>query len=201
MTLHGDHHISLVQHKHCNPLWVNELVLGTPVEDGARCSDDNLLLQLSASLHWAERINSCGETSNTAAQLKIPFPADSRGTYHYSDILTSAAPNGVRQLHIRTKFPHLLNYLSNLQSQLVCRWDAKSLREEEDNFYRWFRYWMCRSLQVDNMMCLPEASYWLCLHGWAWPKKKQQFYQCLTVTGRSDPEVWNQRKNWMTSEY
>lgn len=51
MTLCGDHHISLVQHKHSNLLWVDELVLGAPVEDCTRRSYDNLLLQLGASLH------------------------------------------------------------------------------------------------------------------------------------------------------
>lgn len=52
MALHSDHHISLVQHKHCDLLWVNKFVLGAPVKDCARCSDHNLLLQLDASLHW-----------------------------------------------------------------------------------------------------------------------------------------------------
>lgn len=51
MTLCGDHHISLIQHKHSNLLGVDELVLGAPVEDRAWCSYDNLLLQLDASLH------------------------------------------------------------------------------------------------------------------------------------------------------
>lgn len=37
-----------------------------------------------------------------------------------SEILTSVTTNGVRQLHIWTKLPHLLNDLSDLQSQLVC---------------------------------------------------------------------------------
>uniref|UniRef100_A0A8C9YQY7 Uncharacterized protein n=1 Tax=Sander lucioperca TaxID=283035 RepID=A0A8C9YQY7_SANLU len=51
VALRGDHHISLVEHKHRNLLGVNELVLGAPVEDCAWCSNDNLLLQLHASLH------------------------------------------------------------------------------------------------------------------------------------------------------
>uniref|UniRef100_A0A665UTG8 Uncharacterized protein n=1 Tax=Echeneis naucrates TaxID=173247 RepID=A0A665UTG8_ECHNA len=33
MTLCGDHHIRLVQHKHCDLLGVNELVLGAPVQN------------------------------------------------------------------------------------------------------------------------------------------------------------------------
>uniref|UniRef100_A0A3B4XYD6 Uncharacterized protein n=1 Tax=Seriola lalandi dorsalis TaxID=1841481 RepID=A0A3B4XYD6_SERLL len=51
MTLRGDHHISLVQHKHSDLLGVDELVLGAPVEDCAWCPNDNLVLQLDASLH------------------------------------------------------------------------------------------------------------------------------------------------------
>lgn len=51
VTLGGDHHVGLVQHKHRNLFGVDELVLGAPVEDGAWCPDDNLLLQLNASLH------------------------------------------------------------------------------------------------------------------------------------------------------
>lgn len=51
MTLCGDHHISLIQHKHANLLGVDVPVLGAPVKDCAWCSNDNLLLQLGASLH------------------------------------------------------------------------------------------------------------------------------------------------------
>uniref|UniRef100_A0A3Q3F4K7 Uncharacterized protein n=1 Tax=Labrus bergylta TaxID=56723 RepID=A0A3Q3F4K7_9LABR len=68
VTLCRNHHICLVQHKHCDLLWVNELVFGAPVEDRAWCSNDNLLLQLDASI----------------------------------------------------KLPHLLNDLTDLQSELVC---------------------------------------------------------------------------------
>lgn len=57
MSLCGDHHISLIQHKHSNLLGVNELVLGAPVEDCAWCSNDNLLLQLLASLDLTESRN------------------------------------------------------------------------------------------------------------------------------------------------
>lgn len=51
VTLCGNHHISLVQHKHGDLLGVDELVLGAPVEDRAWCSNDDLLLQLDSSLH------------------------------------------------------------------------------------------------------------------------------------------------------
>lgn len=51
VTLRGDHHIGLIQHKHCNLLRVDEFVLVAPVEDCARCSNDNLLLQLDTPLH------------------------------------------------------------------------------------------------------------------------------------------------------
>uniref|UniRef100_A0A3Q2QG48 Uncharacterized protein n=1 Tax=Fundulus heteroclitus TaxID=8078 RepID=A0A3Q2QG48_FUNHE len=51
MALHGDHHVGFVQHKHCDLLGVNELVLGAPVQDCAWCPNDNLLLQLDASRH------------------------------------------------------------------------------------------------------------------------------------------------------
>lgn len=91
MTLCANHHISLIQHKHCNLLGVNGLELGAPVEDCAWCSNDNLLLHLDTSLH-------------------------------------SVASNGIGQFHIWTKFPHLLNYLTDLQSEFVCGCDAQALR-------------------------------------------------------------------------
>lgn len=47
--------------------------------------------------------------------------------YNYN--LTSVAPNGVGHFHIRTKFPHLLDDLTDLQSELVRWHDAKALRE------------------------------------------------------------------------
>uniref|UniRef100_A0A3Q3LAU5 Uncharacterized protein n=1 Tax=Mastacembelus armatus TaxID=205130 RepID=A0A3Q3LAU5_9TELE len=94
MTLCSDHHISLIQYKHCNFLGVNEFVLGAPVKDCTWCSNDNLLLN-----------------SN------------------YGQVLTSVASNAICQFHIWTKFPHLLNYLTNLQSQLICRRNAQTLKE------------------------------------------------------------------------
>uniref|UniRef100_A0A668VBF9 Uncharacterized protein n=1 Tax=Oreochromis aureus TaxID=47969 RepID=A0A668VBF9_OREAU len=83
VALGGDHHISLIQHKHSDLFGVNELVLGAPVVDCARCTNDNLLLE-----------------------------------YNYYHILTSISPNGVCQLHIWTKFPHLLNDLTSLLTKL-----------------------------------------------------------------------------------
>lgn len=73
MTLCGDHHVSLVEHKHSNLLGVNELVLGAPVEDGARCSDNNLLLQLSASLHWKQCENPCDAMSNCGTLKEVKY--------------------------------------------------------------------------------------------------------------------------------
>lgn len=55
-----------------------------------------------------------------------------RREYKYYHILTSISPNGICQLHIWTKFPHLLNDLTSLQCELVRRCDAKALKE---NFF------------------------------------------------------------------
>uniref|UniRef100_A0A8C2WPX3 Uncharacterized protein n=1 Tax=Cyclopterus lumpus TaxID=8103 RepID=A0A8C2WPX3_CYCLU len=95
MTLCGDHHISLVKHKHSNLVGVNKLVLRAPVEHCAWSSNDNLFL-------W---------------------------NYNYGQILTSVSSNAVGQFDIRAKCPHLLDYLTNLQSELVCWRDAKALKE------------------------------------------------------------------------
>lgn len=51
VSLRGDHDICLVQDKHSDLLGVDQLVLGAPVEDRARRSDHNLLLQWDASVH------------------------------------------------------------------------------------------------------------------------------------------------------
>uniref|UniRef100_A0A3B4GXU2 Uncharacterized protein n=1 Tax=Pundamilia nyererei TaxID=303518 RepID=A0A3B4GXU2_9CICH len=83
VALGGDHHISLIQHKHGDLFGVNELVLGAPVVDCARCTNDNLL------------------------------------EYKHYHILTSISPNGICQLHIWTKFPHLLNDLTSLQCDVL----------------------------------------------------------------------------------
>uniref|UniRef100_A0A8C8DUV0 Uncharacterized protein n=1 Tax=Oryzias sinensis TaxID=183150 RepID=A0A8C8DUV0_9TELE len=48
-ALSGDHHVGLVQHKHADFLEVDHLVLGAPVQECSRRSDDDLLLQLDAS--------------------------------------------------------------------------------------------------------------------------------------------------------
>lgn len=62
--------------------------------------------------------------------FKYHFAANSaRPNYNYGHILTSVAPNAVCQFHIGTKFPHMLDYLTNLQSELVCWRDAKALKE------------------------------------------------------------------------
>lgn len=66
--------------------------------------------------------------------------------YNYN--LTSVAPNGVGHFHIRTKFPHLLDDLTDLQSELVRWHDAKALREA--NSYWWGSIFQLLQLQVDT---------------------------------------------------
>lgn len=51
VSLCGDHHISLVQNKHFDLFRVNELQLNTPVQNRPRCADDDLLLDLNATIH------------------------------------------------------------------------------------------------------------------------------------------------------
>uniref|UniRef100_A0A8C7FVC2 Uncharacterized protein n=1 Tax=Oncorhynchus kisutch TaxID=8019 RepID=A0A8C7FVC2_ONCKI len=51
VTLCGDHDISLVQDKDADLLGVDDLQFGAPVQDRARCPDDNLLLKLRPSVH------------------------------------------------------------------------------------------------------------------------------------------------------
>lgn len=67
VPLRGDHHIRLVQDEHGDLLGVDEMVLGAPVEDGARRSDHNLLLQWDASFHC--RGNSCTDIRATGLSL------------------------------------------------------------------------------------------------------------------------------------
>lgn len=43
--------------------------------------------------------------------------------------LTFVAPNAICQFDIRTKLPHLFDDLTDLQSQLICWRDAKTLKE------------------------------------------------------------------------
>lgn len=126
VALGGDHHISLIQHKHSDLFGVNELVLGAPVVDCARCTNDNLLLQLGSSLHWTQCRESRSEHRLVTRNLFF------RREYKHYHILTSISPNGICQLHIWTKFPHLLNDLTSLQCELVRRCDAKALKE---NFF------------------------------------------------------------------
>uniref|UniRef100_A0A3B5BEN6 Uncharacterized protein n=1 Tax=Stegastes partitus TaxID=144197 RepID=A0A3B5BEN6_9TELE len=63
-------------------------------------------------------VKDCARRSNDNVGLQL-------NTSH----LTSVPPNGVFHFHIWTKFPHLLNYLTNLQCKLV-RWrDTKALKD------------------------------------------------------------------------
>lgn len=50
-SLRVNHDISLVQHKHADPPHVEQSPLEAPVQHGARCADDNLLLQHGAWGH------------------------------------------------------------------------------------------------------------------------------------------------------
>lgn len=50
-SLRVNHDVSLVQHKHADPPHVEQSPLEAPVQHGARCADDNLLLQHSAWGH------------------------------------------------------------------------------------------------------------------------------------------------------
>ena len=43
---------------------------------------------------------------------------------------TSVAPDGVHQLDLRAKLPHLLHHLTDLQSQLVRGSDAEALKAQ-----------------------------------------------------------------------
>uniref|UniRef100_A0A667XGT5 Uncharacterized protein n=1 Tax=Myripristis murdjan TaxID=586833 RepID=A0A667XGT5_9TELE len=43
-----NHDVRLIQHKHLDLLGINKLELGAPVQHGAWCANDNLLLQLHA---------------------------------------------------------------------------------------------------------------------------------------------------------
>uniref|UniRef100_A0A8C6V269 Uncharacterized protein n=1 Tax=Neogobius melanostomus TaxID=47308 RepID=A0A8C6V269_9GOBI len=51
VPLCSDHHVGLIQDKHADLLWFDELELGTPVQHGARCPDHYLLLQLHTPWH------------------------------------------------------------------------------------------------------------------------------------------------------
>lgn len=46
-----------------------------------------------------------------------------------SIVLTSVTTDGVGQFHICVKLSHLLNDLTNLQSELICRCDAQALQK------------------------------------------------------------------------
>ena len=54
VALGGDHDVRLVQHKHADLLGVKDLQLDAPVEDGARCSDHDVLLDGGAARHYGQ---------------------------------------------------------------------------------------------------------------------------------------------------
>ncbi len=47
----------------------------------------------------------------------------------------------------------------------------------------------------------PEASLSLGLHDWAWPARRQLFYQCQTETERSSSAVWEWRKHIQSGKH
>uniref|UniRef100_A0A8C1V875 Uncharacterized protein n=1 Tax=Cyprinus carpio TaxID=7962 RepID=A0A8C1V875_CYPCA len=59
VSLCGDHHIGLVQNKHFDLFGVDELQLNAPVQNRPRCADDDLLLDLNATLHWQRAQHIC----------------------------------------------------------------------------------------------------------------------------------------------
>lgn len=121
MALHRNHHVGFIQHKHGDLLGVEGLLFGAPVVDGARRPDDDLLLHLGSFRHWknADRLKTLILTEN-------PSNANAHGA-----VRTSVAPDGVHQLDIRAKLPHLLHHLTDLQSQLVRGRDAKALKAQK----------------------------------------------------------------------
>ena len=52
VSLGGDHDVGLVQHKHADLLGVKDLQLEAPVEDRARRSDHDVLLDRGAAHHY-----------------------------------------------------------------------------------------------------------------------------------------------------
>lgn len=52
MALRRDHDISLVEHEKADFLWVDEFILAAPIQERAWGPDNNLLLELGASLLW-----------------------------------------------------------------------------------------------------------------------------------------------------
>uniref|UniRef100_A0A667ZKB7 Uncharacterized protein n=1 Tax=Myripristis murdjan TaxID=586833 RepID=A0A667ZKB7_9TELE len=93
----------------CPPLDANALVLMT------LCGyhDISLIQHKHSDLLWVDKLQLCA-------------PKKHRCTLSYyinygHPVLTFIAANGICQFHFRIKFSHLLNYLSNLHSKLVCR--------------------------------------------------------------------------------
>ena len=56
MALSSYHHVSLIQNKHLDLLGVNELELGTPVQNSSRGANDNLLTDLLTSFHCRDKV-------------------------------------------------------------------------------------------------------------------------------------------------
>lgn len=53
VTLGGYHDIGFIQDKDFDLLGVNEFQLGAPIQDGARCANDNLFSNLLATFHYS----------------------------------------------------------------------------------------------------------------------------------------------------
>lgn len=49
--------------------------------------------------------------------------------------LTLISSDGVHKLHLRIVFAHLLNYLSSLKGQFICRRHTQALRKRERKIY------------------------------------------------------------------
>uniref|UniRef100_A0A8D2P2B5 Uncharacterized protein n=1 Tax=Zosterops lateralis melanops TaxID=1220523 RepID=A0A8D2P2B5_ZOSLA len=76
VALGGNHHISLIQHKHLDLLGIYEFQFGTPVQHGAGCADDDLLRDLLPSLHCRERRKGCSRVAvQTGNALALSEPA------------------------------------------------------------------------------------------------------------------------------
>lgn len=113
------------------------------------------------------------------------------------DFLTFAASDAVRQFDVRAEFAHLLYHLTDLEGQLVCRRDTKSLGGRKKTL-TW--HTQSKNEHCSRSRSLPESTCGRGSRGWAWPEKRQQFYLCLTVTGQSDSEVCISR-NWKEIKY
>lgn len=70
MALSSYHHVGLIQNKHLDLLGVNELELGTPVQNSSRGANDNLLTDLLTSFHCGDKMCSVG-ISMTKPALEV----------------------------------------------------------------------------------------------------------------------------------